>query len=222
MSKYNTIIWDMDGTLLDTLDDLTDSVNTALKEFHLPARTKDEIRSFIGNGIYRLLELSVPGGTRHPQFDEILGFFKTFYADNSSKKTRPYEGLDRALNELKKRGCRMAVVSNKIDSAVKALAELFFEGKMDAAIGNTESLRRKPYPDEVFEALRILDASKESAVYIGDTEVDIETAANAGIDCICVSWGYRDRSELLSRGARVIADTPEELTKILTAGELNG
>ncbi|PKM72731.1 MAG: HAD family hydrolase [Firmicutes bacterium HGW-Firmicutes-16] len=215
MSKYNTIIWDMDGTLLDTLDDLTDSVNAAMTEFHLPVRTRDEIRSFIGNGINRLLGLSIPGGKQNPQFEEILSFFKICYAKNSSNKTKPYIGLDKVLPELKSGGYRMAIVSNKIDTAVKALSEQFFKNLMDAAIGNSENLRRKPSPDEVFEALRILGAEKESAVYIGDTEVDIETAKNAGIDCISVSWGYRDRQELLAHGARAIVDTPEELVELL-------
>ncbi len=215
MMNYNTIIWDMDGTLLDTLDDLTDSVNAAMAEFHLPIRTRNEIRSFIGNGINRLLELSIPGGKQNPNFEEILSFFKICYAKNSSNKTKPYIGLDKALPELKSRGYRMAIVSNKIDSAVKELSELFFKGTMDAAIGNSENLRRKPSPDEVFEAMHILGAEKESSVYIGDTEVDIETAKNAGIDCICVSWGYRDRQELLAHGARAIVDTPEELVELL-------
>ena len=218
MSKYNTIIWDMDGTLLDTLDDLADSVNAALAEYHLPLRTRDEIRSFIGNGVNQLLNLSVPGGKQHPQFDEILSFFKSHYTKNSSNKTKPYDGLNKVLPELKHLGYRMAIVSNKIDPAVKSLAEQFFEGTMDAAIGNSEYLRRKPFPDEVFEALRILGVEKDMAVYIGDTEVDIATARNAEMDCICVSWGYRDRSELEAAGAKIIADAPEELTQIL--GEL--
>ena len=176
---------------------------------------KDEIRSFIGNGVNQLLDLSIPGGTQNPQFEEILSFFKSCYAKNSSNKTKPYGGLDKALFELKSLGYRMAIVSNKNDSAVKVLAGLFFKDMMNATIGSSEGLRRKPFPDEVFEALRILGVEKESAVYIGDTEVDIETAKNAGVDCICVSWGYRDRYELLSHGARVIIDTPDELVTML-------
>ena len=215
MRKYDTIIWDMDGTLLDTLDDLADSVNEALTEFKLPVRTRDEIRSFIGNGVNRLLELSAPGGKQHPQFEEILAFFKSCYAKNSSNKTKPYPRLEKVLPELKSRGYRMAIVSNKIDSAVKVLSERFFDGMMDAAIGNSEGLRRKPDPDEVLEALRILGAEKDSAVYIGDTEVDIATAKNTGIDFICVSWGYRERQELQSHGAGEIVDTPEELLALL-------
>jgi len=215
MSKYNTIIWDMDGTLLDTLDDLADSVNAALAEFGQPLRTRNEIRSFIGNGVIRLVELSVPDGKENPQFEEIFSFFQRHYAKNCRNKTKPYVGLDKVLPELKRRGCRMAIVSNKIDSAVQSLTNLHFKDTMDLAIGNSERLRRKPYPDEVLEALRIFGAEKASAVYIGDTEVDLMTAENAGVDCICVSWGYRDRQALLSSGAKVIADTPEELAELL-------
>ena len=215
MSKYNTIIWDMDGTLLDTLDDLADSVNAALAEFGQPLRTRNEIRSFIGNGVIRLVELSVPDGKENPKFEEIFSFFQRHYAKNCRNKTKPYVGLDKVLPELKRRGCRMAIVSNKTDSAVQSLTNLHFKDTMDLAIGNSERLRRKPYPDEVLEALRIFGAEKDSAVYIGDTEVDLMTAENAGVDCICVSWGYRDRQALLSSGAKVIADTPEELAELL-------
>lgn len=215
MRKYNTIIWDMDGTLLDTLDDLTDSVNEALKEFQLPVRTRIDIRSFIGNGVLRLVELSVQEGKNHPQFEEIFSFFKSRYAMNCRNKTRPYDGLEEILNELKNQGYRMAIVSNKIDSAVKELAELYFKDTINTAIGDSEGLRRKPYPDKVFAALELMDANKETTVYIGDTEVDIATAENAGIDCICVSWGFRNRQELQLAGAKLIADTPEELARIL-------
>jgi len=215
MGKYNTIIWDMDGTLLDTLDDLADSVNAALAEFGQPLRTRTEIRSFIGNGVMRLVELSTPGGKENPQFEEIFSFFQHHYAKNCQNKTKPYAGLDRVLEELKRRGCRMAIVSNKTDSAVQSLTNLFFKDTMDLAIGNSERLRRKPYPDEVLEALRIFGAEKASAVYIGDTEVDMETAKNSCVDCICVSWGYRDRQMLLDKGAKAVADTPEELAELL-------
>ncbi len=213
MNKYSTIIWDMDGTLIDTLDDLTDSVNAALKEFQLPARTRIEIRSFIGNGVLRLLELSVPGGKEHPQFDAIFTFFNNHYAMNCRNKTKPYERLAELLRELKSQGYRLAIVSNKIDNALKELAELHFKDTMEVVIGDSEGIRRKPYPDKVFAALQQMNVNRESAVYIGDTEVDIETAKNAGVDYICVSWGFRDKQELQAAGATIIVDAPEELAR---------
>jgi len=215
MSKYNTIIWDMDGTLLDTLDDLTDSVNEALKEFQLPVKSRSDIRGFIGNGVLRLLELSVPEGKKHPQFDAIFLFFKDHYAMNCRNKTKPYDGLEEMLQELKSQGYRLAIASNKIDSAVKELAELYFKHTIEVAIGDSEGIRRKPYPDKVFAALQLMHADPKSAVYIGDTEVDIATAENAGIDYICVAWGFRDKQELQAAGAKVIVVTPEELARVL-------
>jgi len=215
MSKYNAIIWDMDGTLLDTLDDLTDSVNAALTEFGLPIRTRDEIRRFVGNGVLRLVELSVPEGPQHPQFEEIFSFFKSHYTKNCRNKTKPYDGLEKALPEFKAHGYRMAIVSNKIDYAVKELAELYFGDTINIAIGDTEGKRNKPYPDMVYDAMRLLDAKQESTVYIGDTEVDMATAENSGLDCISVSWGFRDKQELQKMGAKLIVDTPDELTRVL-------
>ena len=205
----------MDGTLLDTLDDLTDSVNAALTEFRLPVRTRDEIRRFVGNGVLRLVERSVPEGPQQPQFKEIFSFFKSHYATNCRNKTRPYDGLEKALPELKAHGYRMAIVSNKIDSAVKELAELYFGDTINIAIGDTEGKRNKPYPDMVYDAMSLLDAKQESTVYIGDTEVDMATAKNAGLDCISVSWGFRDKQELQEIGAKLIVDTPEELINVM-------
>lgn len=215
MSKYEAIIWDLDGTLLDTLDDLRDSVNAALTQFGLPLRTRSEIRAFIGNGTKRLVELSVPDGLCQPHFDEIYDFFKSYYMKNSRNKTKPYEGVQELLNSLKACGYRMAIVSNKLDSVVKELAELFYGDAVETAIGASERTRRKPDPDMVYEALEILGVSNEKAVYIGDTEVDLLTAANSGLDCISVSWGFRDAPELVNSGAKVIAATPRELAEIL-------
>lgn len=215
MSKYNTVIWDMDGTLLDTLDDLADGVNEAMTKFCMPLRTRDEIRSFIGNGARKLLELSVPGGTQNPLYGDALNFFLGFYAENCRKKTKPFDGLEKLLPELNEHAFKMAIVSNKTDSEVKALARLYFKDTLHVAIGDADGVRRKPYPDTVFKALSQLDAQSASTVYIGDTEVDIATAKNAGLDCISVSWGYRSREELTAAGATVIAATPDELGKLL-------
>ncbi len=211
MQKYDAIIWDMDGTLLDTLDDLTDSVNFALAAFSQPLRTREEIRAFIGNGVARLLELSVAGGRENPQFTEIFSVFQNRYDRSCNEKTRPYAGLDTLLAELNRRGFRMAIVSNKVDSALKELAELYFKGLMEQVLGDTEGARRKPHPDKLLKVLETMDVAKDRAVYIGDTEVDLQTAENAGVDCICVGWGYRDRPALLEAGAKLIIDKPEEL-----------
>lgn len=216
MKHYKNIIWDMDGTLLNTLDDLKDSVNEALQKFDLPLRTTDEIRSFIGNGVLNLITLSVPDGRQHPQFNEIFEYFEICYKNNCRKKTRPYDGLDTLLPALKKHGYRMAIVSNKVDFAVKELDELFFKGFMEAALGEVEELRRKPQPDLVYKAMEVIEAAPGSTVYIGDTEVDIATARNSGIDLICVSWGYRDSKFLKASGADIIVDSPEELLALLT------
>ena len=215
MNKYKTIIWDLDGTLLDTLDDLMDSVNAALAEFGLPLRTKTEIRSFVGNGVLRLLELSVPNGKLNPQFDKIFAFFNKHYAKNNQNKTRPYDGVQKLLSELKDKGYKMAIATNKVDYAAQELTELYFKDAIDVTIGDSEGIRRKPHPDKVFEAIKQLNADKESSVYVGDSEVDIETACNAGIDIICVSWGFRDKEDLIANGAERIADTMEELLGIL-------
>lgn len=215
MSKYKAIIWDMDGTLLDTLDDLKDSMNAALTEFGLPQRTRDEIRSSVGNGIMRLVELSVPGGKEHSQFEEIFSFFKEHYGKNCRNKTKAYDGLEKLLPELKAGGLRMAIVSNKIDSAVKELAGIYFGETIDVAIGETIGNRKKPYPDMVIEAMRILNAESGDTVYIGDSEVDLKTAKNSGLDCISVSWGFRSKQELQALGAKTIVDKPEELADFL-------
>ena len=218
MSKYKNIIWDMDGTLLNTLDDLTDSVNAALAEFHLPAKSKSEIRSYIGNGILRLVELSVPNGRQEPQFQRIFTFFKNHYSKNCYHKTKPYDGLQNILAQLKAQGYRMAIVSNKADSEVKRLAQLYFKDAIRIATGEAAEIRKKPAPDMVLEAMRLLDANRETTVYIGDSEVDLATAQNTDIDCLSVSWGFRDKQDLQAAGAKLIFNTPTELAKYLGCG----
>lgn len=205
----------MDGTLLDTLDDLSDSVNAALSAFHLPKKEKKEVRSFVGNGVLRLMELSVPSGKMNPAFNEIFSFFKEHYAKNSHHKTKPYDGLEKVLTQLKDLGYRMAVVSNKPDKIVKDLTRLYFGDIIDAAIGESAGINKKPAPDTVFEAMRLLDAARETTIYIGDSEVDIATARNAGIDCLSVAWGFRDKSYLQMSGAKRIIDQPEEVIGFL-------
>lgn len=213
--KYDAVIWDMDGTILNTLEDLCDSVNYALEKYGYPERTLEQTRCSVGNGIRRLMELSVPGGEENPRFENIFDAFKEHYAGNRRNKTRPYDGIDTVLEALKAKGIKMAVVSNKVDVAVQELARDFYP-QMDFALGETEGLARKPAPDMVEKALEVLGVSKAEAVYIGDSEVDVLTAKNSGLDCISVLWGFRTREELISHGASVFASSPDELLGLIT------
>ena len=215
--KYEASIFDLDGTLLNTLEDLADAVNVALKENGMPPRTVEEVRQFVGNGIVKLIERAVPQGRENPAFDSTLQDFKKYYGQHCNDKTKPYPGILDTLNRLKERGVSMAIVSNKADFAVKELNPLYFEGVIDVALGENEEVgvRKKPAPDMVYKALEVLQCPIEKAVYIGDSDVDIKTAKNAGIPCISVTWGFRDRNFLLNSGAQNLADKPEEILKYL-------
>jgi len=203
------ILFDLDGTLLDTLDDLTESCNFALKTLGFPPRKKEEIRRFVGNGARRLIELSLPDG-KGELVSSALEIFRAHYASHSGDQTRAYEGILPLMDTLKKEGYRLAIVSNKPDFAVKELARTFFS-QVDFAVGEKENVRRKPAPDTVLQAMEKLSVKREESVYVGDSEVDVKTAENAGIRCIAVTWGFRDREELEEAGATRFADTPEEL-----------
>ncbi|MBQ8208478.1 MAG: HAD family hydrolase [Clostridia bacterium] len=213
--KYSAVIWDMDGTILNTLEDLCDSVNYVLRKNGYEERTLEETRCSVGNGVRRLMELSVPNGENDPRFEELFADFKEHYAVNCRTKTRPYDGIDAVLDALKAKGIKMAVVSNKLDSAVCALARDFYP-QMDFALGEIAGLKRKPAPDMVEKALAELGVSKNEAVYIGDSEVDVLTAKNSGLDCISVLWGFRTKEELLPHGASVFAKEPYELISLVT------
>lgn len=213
--KFKTIIFDMDGTLLDTLEDLTDAVNYALAEMKMPQRTIEEVRSFVGNGVKRLMELAVPGGLRNPLFEETFGVFKDYYALHSADKTKAYEGLPELLSELKDEGYALAIVSNKLDARVKELSEQFFSGSVSVAIGELEGVAKKPAPDMVYRALEELHMPAETAVYVGDSEVDFLTAQNAGLPCISVLWGFRDKDFLKECGATWFAHKPQEIKNFL-------
>ena len=215
MSAITTIIFDMDGTVLNTLDDLTVSVNYVLNEFGFPARTKEEYRNFFGNGIRYAFRCAVPEEVTEEKIDEMLPLFKEHYDKHCLDKTGPYDGITDLMKELKAQGYKMAIVSNKIDSAVKELNERFFSEYVSIAIGEKPGIRRKPAPDTVFEALKELGATKEEAIYIGDSEVDLKTAQNSGLDCIAVLWGFRDKEFLIENGAAVFAEKPEEIPTIL-------
>ena len=213
---YETIIFDLDGTLLDTLDDLWAAVNAALKKFSLPLRTKEEVRSFVGNGIVKLMERSA-GKVEKEVFDGVLAEFKRYYGEHCEDNTKPYEGIMPLLEELKKRGIKTAVVSNKADFAVKKLAEGYFQGLLQEAVGENEEggIRKKPAPDSLLAVMQRLGAGTRSTVYVGDSEVDIQTAQNAGVVCISVTWGFKDREFLVENGATLLIDEPKELLEVL-------
>ena len=211
--KYTTAIFDLDGTLLDTLDDLTDAVNAAMRAFGYPVHTRDEVRGFVGNGARLLIERSLGGVPGN--FDEIFAFYDEYYTTHSMIKTAPYPGVTEALRALVRSDVKIAVVSNKQDRAVKALVRKFFGDCCSVAVGESKKVRRKPAPDSVIAAMGELFSEKYECVYVGDSEVDIETAKNAGIDCISVTWGFRGRDFLKEKGAATLCDSAEELVKAI-------
>lgn len=213
--KYDAVVFDLDGTLLDTLADLTASTNFALMEMGYPDRSIDEVRSFVGNGIADLIRRSVPCGTSEADTEKTLAIFRGHYAEHSADRTAPYEGILPLLDTLKAQGYGIAVVSNKIDPAVRVLCRQYFGDRIDAAAGERQGVSRKPSPDSVFYVLREIDCQRDRAVYVGDSDVDILTASNAGMDHIGVSWGFRDKSFLLTHGASGIADSPMDILKFL-------
>lgn len=213
--KYKLVIFDLDGTILDTLEDLADAVNHALTECGYPLRTIEEVRRFVGNGIRKLIERAVPAGLPEGEIDRVHRIFSAYYQEHCADKTRPYEGILPLLERLRAAGCLTAVVSNKADVAVQPLCQRYYDGLFDYAVGEREGIRRKPAPDAVEEVLIRLRAEAAEAVYIGDSEVDIQTAENAGLDSIIVTWGFRDRAFLESQGGRQLVDRPEEIDAIV-------
>lgn len=213
MITYNTYIFDLDGTLLDTLTDLAASTNYALRTHGMPEHTIDEVRRFVGNGVRILMERAVPDGTDNPLFDEAFATFRQHYMEHSLDTTRPYEGVPEMLAALKAKGCHLAVVSNKMMAATQELCRHFFPETIEVAIGENEAegIRKKPAPDTVIAALRQLGVGEEGAVYVGDSDVDIATAQNSNLPCISVLWGFRDRDFLLQHGASTLISAPKEL-----------
>ena len=208
--SYDTYIFDLDGTLLDTLQDLATSVNYALRQHRMPEHSIDDVRRFVGNGVRRLMELAVPEGTADPAFEAAFATFREYYMEHSLDTTRPYDGIPELIHELKQRGCRMAVVSNKMMAATQELVHHFFP-EIEVAIGEheAEGIRKKPAPDTVFAAMKQL--GQGSAVYVGDSDVDLATARNSGLPCISVLWGFRDREFLLAHGATTFVEKPCEI-----------
>mgnify|MGYP001242977519 CR=1 FL=1 len=212
-NRKKAVVFDLDGTLLYTLEDLKNATNYALKQKGMPERTLDEVRRFVGNGVRLLMERAVPQGADNPEFEETFALFKEYYDAHCNDNTSPYDGIMDLLEELKVRGIKMAIVSNKIDFAVKSLDKLYFKDYMTAAIGEMEeeSIRKKPAPDMVQKALKELQVSAEDAIYVGDSDVDIATAKNSGLECVSVTWGFRDVEFLKEHGATNLIDEPVEL-----------
>lgn len=212
------VIFDLDGTLLNTLDDLADSTNYALSKFGYPTRTIDEVRQFVGNGVAKLIERAIPEGKNNPNFEKCLNIFKENYAQNMYNKTAPYNGIIEMLSNLKSKGIKIAVVSNKFDLAVKELCKKYFEGFIDFAAGENEAqgIKKKPAPDTVISVLNEFNFASEDAVYVGDSDVDIMTAKNSKMPCISVTWGFRDEKFLLENGATILINAPSEIYNHLT------
>lgn len=211
MHKYKTYIFDLDGTLLSTLADLAASTNYALRTHHMPERSLDEVRRFVGNGVKKLMERAIPDGLNNPMFEETFATFRQHYMQHNLDTTQPYPGIMQLLEQLKAEGKNIAVVSNKFYAATRELCRHFFGDLVPVAIGEREDIRKKPAPDTVIEALRELGVDKEGAVYIGDSDVDIDTARNSHMPCISVLWGFRSKEFLLEHGATHLVSSPSEI-----------
>ena len=212
----NTVIFDLDGTLLYTLEDLKNAVNYALRKKGYGEHQLDEMRRFFGNGIRAALQEAEPEASAE-DIDELIRLFKGYYAEHCMDRTHPYDGIPELLSTLSERGYRMAIVSNKVDEAVKALAAHFFGDTITVAIGNSDRIKRKPAPDTVYAALEELGVPAEDAVYVGDSEVDLLTARAAGLPCITVLWGFREKEFLIREGADCMVERPEEILQVLSS-----
>ena len=213
--KISTIVFDLDGTLLNTLEDLADSTNYALRQYGFAERTLEEIRAFVGNGVRKLIERALPEGAENPLFNSVFSCFKSYYVDHCMEKTGLYAGIPEMLHELKSAGYHLAIVSNKLQSGVDELYEHYFSDTVEVAVGERPELNRKPAPDMVVLALETLGVSTDEAVYVGDSDVDVATARNSGLPCISVLWGFRDKEFLVQHGAHCFAQTPEEICRII-------
>ena len=211
--KYNAVLFDLDGTLLDTLGDLQLGVNITLEKHGYPTRTLEEIRAFVGNGARELMRLALPAATPEAEREAILAEYLDWYAVNFCVKAAPYPGVKAAVDALVERGVKVAVVSNKPDATTKKLAEMFFPGL--PAFGQRDDVPKKPAPEMVWKAMETLGVTAEESVYVGDSEVDVQTAHNAGLPLVAVSWGFRTVEQLVEAGAETIVHTPEELRSAL-------
>ena len=209
--RYKALIFDLDGTLLDTLQDLAAATNYTLAKHGFPVRTVDEVRMFVGNGICKLIERAVPPGTSVAVQEEVFADFNVYYKEHCKDTTCTYPGVLELLKEARQLGCQTAIVSNKADYGVQALAEEYFPGLLDAACGERVGIARKPAPDMLLAVMEKLGASKEDTIYIGDSDTDLLTAANTGIPCIGACWGFRGREFLVAHGATLLAERVEDV-----------
>lgn len=213
--KYKAVIFDMDGTILNTLEDLKNATNYSLRQFNMPERTLEEVRMFVGNGIKKLVERAVPAGTSTEKIDEVLDVFLKYYEVHSADNTSSYPGIHELVEKLKAAGIKTAVSTNKADAPAQELGKEYFNGIFDLIVGQRDGLRTKPAPDSVNEILKILNIQKKDAVYVGDSDVDVQTAANSGLDFIGVSWGFRGRKFLQEKGAKNIVDSADEILDLV-------
>ena len=213
--KYKAVLFDMDGTVLDTLGDLAAAVNHTLREFSMPERSIAEVTAALSNGAAYLIAHTVPDGTPKELTDKVLAAYAPYYDAHCDILTGPYDGIVPLMQKLRDKGVKLAVISNKQDTAVKPLAEKYFPGLLEIAVGESAEVRRKPNPDAVLAALRHIGVEREDAIYVGDTEVDLQTARNAGMECASVDWGFRTREQLVEIGAEHIFDTVQELEEYL-------
>ena len=218
--NYKAVIFDLDGTILNTLDDLADSVNYALSYFGFPVRTIDEVREFVGNGIKNLILRAVPKGTSEQTAEKVLDCFKSYYKEHSAVKTKAYDGINQCILNLKQKDIKIAVVTNKAHFAAVPLCDMYFPGLIDVVIGEREGVRKKPHPDTVIQAMESIGVVSSDCVYVGDSDVDIDTAKNSGMPCISVTWGFRSRDFLLDNGATTIVDTIEQLYDSVTTKKM--
>ena len=217
---YRAVLYDMDGTVLDTLEDMADSVNESLSRFGLPPVTLDKVRRSVGNGARKLIFRVVPEGTDPALTERVLAFYKPWYDAHCNEKTRPYAGVPELMARLRDRGIAQAIISNKPDPAVQELARAFFPGLLETAVGESAAVRTKPNPDAILAAVKQMGVPLEQCVYVGDSEVDVEAARNARLDCISVSWGFRSVEQLLAAGAARIVSDPAGLEAAIGDGRI--
>ena len=215
MRNIDTIIFDLDGTPLNSLGDLHACFNHAIEHFGYPTRSLDEIKSFVGNGIKKAIERALPYQVSDEELNKITEYFRSYYKEHMFELTKPYEGIIELLSNLKAKGYKLAIVSNKYDDAVKNLSKFYFGDLVDIAVGEDYGIRKKPEIDGVLKAIQIMGSELETCIFVGDSDVDIMTAQNANIPCISVLWGYRNKEFLIQRGAKIFTEKAKDIEKIL-------